>query len=112
MLHARVRSQLAAQPAGRTWHVHTPHARGHRCEVPGPRLNVAVLLSGGVDSSLALRLLLAAGHHCKAFYLQIWFQVGTPAPPGCSPTHARTAPAVTRPRSACALLPLFHTEGR
>jgi len=45
--------------------------------VDGPRLNVAVLLSGGVDSSLALRLLVAAGHYCKAFYLQIWFQVWT-----------------------------------
>jgi tRNA U34 2-thiouridine synthase MnmA/TrmU len=45
-----------------------------RCE-PGKQLNVAVLLSGGVDSSLALRLLVAAGHKCKAFYLQIWFQV-------------------------------------
>ncbi|GIL55295.1 hypothetical protein Vafri_10858 [Volvox africanus] len=43
------------------------------CE-PGKRLNVAVLLSGGVDSSLALRLLRAAGHTCRAFYLQIWFQ--------------------------------------
>ncbi|EFJ52607.1 hypothetical protein VOLCADRAFT_55676, partial [Volvox carteri f. nagariensis] len=41
---------------------------------PGSRLNVAVLLSGGVDSSLALRLLRAAGHTCHAFYLQIWFQ--------------------------------------
>jgi len=35
---------------------------------------VAVLLSGGVDSSLALRLLQAAGHAVTAFYLQIWFQ--------------------------------------
>ena len=35
---------------------------------------MAVLLSGGVDSSLALRLLQAAGHACTAFYLQIWFQ--------------------------------------
>lgn len=43
------------------------------CE-PGKQLNVAVLLSGGVDSSLALRLLRAAGHTCRAFYLQIWFQ--------------------------------------
>ena len=34
---------------------------------------MAVLLSGGVDSSLALRLLQAAGHVCTAFYLQIWF---------------------------------------
>ena len=35
---------------------------------------VALLLSGGVDSSLALRLLQEAGHHVEAFYLQIWFQ--------------------------------------
>lgn len=35
---------------------------------------MAVLLSGGVDSSVALRLALAAGHAVKAFYLQIWFQ--------------------------------------
>lgn len=37
-------------------------------------LRVAVLLSGGVDSSVALRLLCAAGHSCTAFYLKIWFQ--------------------------------------
>ena len=38
-------------------------------------LNVAVLLSGGVDSSLALYLLhKVAGHNVTAFYLQIWFQ--------------------------------------
>ncbi len=35
---------------------------------------MAVLLSGGVDSSLALHLLRAAGHDVTAFYLQIWFQ--------------------------------------
>lgn len=35
---------------------------------------MAVLLSGGVDSSVALRLLHAAGHSCTAFYLKIWFQ--------------------------------------
>ncbi|GLJ21859.1 hypothetical protein SUGI_0408730 [Cryptomeria japonica] len=37
-------------------------------------LRVAVLVSGGVDSSVALRLLCAAGHSCTAFYLKIWFQ--------------------------------------
>ena len=35
---------------------------------------LAVLLSGGVDSSVALALALAAGHKVEAFYLQIWFQ--------------------------------------
>lgn len=35
---------------------------------------MAVLLSGGVDSSVALALLRAAGHQVKAYYLQIWFQ--------------------------------------
>lgn len=50
------------------------HGRLRRCEVQRAPLNVAVLLSGGVDSSLALSLLRAAGHHVHAFYLQIWFQ--------------------------------------
>ncbi|RRT63170.1 hypothetical protein B296_00042876 [Ensete ventricosum] len=45
------------------------------CSMPGRRLRVAVLLSGGVDSSTALRLIHAAGHDCTAFYLKIWFQV-------------------------------------
>ncbi|KAJ6812871.1 uncharacterized protein M6B38_146045 [Iris pallida] len=44
------------------------------CSMPGKKLRVAVLLSGGVDSSVALRLLHAAGHSCTAFYLKIWFQ--------------------------------------
>eukprot|EP00884_Botryococcus_braunii_P019405 jgi/Botrbrau1/6148/Bobra.331_2s0038.1 len=44
------------------------------CEAHRAPLNVALLLSGGVDSSLALRLLQAAGHNVTAFYLQIWFQ--------------------------------------
>jgi tRNA-specific 2-thiouridylase len=44
--------------------------------MPEKPLRVAVLLSGGVDSSVALRLLHAAGHSCTAFYLKIWFQEG------------------------------------
>ncbi|KAA0041410.1 tRNA-specific 2-thiouridylase MnmA [Cucumis melo var. makuwa] len=44
------------------------------CSMPTYPLKVAVLLSGGVDSSVALRLLHAAGHSCTAFYLKIWFQ--------------------------------------
>ncbi|GMH32703.1 hypothetical protein BSKO_00537 [Bryopsis sp. KO-2023] len=43
------------------------------CEM-GKGLRIAVLLSGGVDSSVALALLKAAGHDVHAFYLQIWFQ--------------------------------------
>ena len=45
------------------------------CERGGEKLKIAVLVSGGVDSSVALRLLSAAGHHCTAFYLKIWFKV-------------------------------------
>ena len=46
----------------------------YRCEPSQAPLKVAVLLSGGVDSSCALHLLKQAGHHVTAFYLQIWFQ--------------------------------------
>ncbi|CDY29626.1 BnaA05g15440D [Brassica napus] len=46
------------------------------CSMPNKPLRVAVLLSGGVDSSVALRLLHAAGHSFTPFYLKIWFQEG------------------------------------
>jgi hypothetical protein len=35
---------------------------------------VAVLLSGGVDSSVALKLLLDQGHKVRAYYLKIWLE--------------------------------------
>jgi len=37
-------------------------------------MKVAVLLSGGVDSSLALRLLREEGHELTAFYLKVWLE--------------------------------------
>lgn len=37
-------------------------------------MKVAVLLSGGVDSSVALRLLKDEGYDVTAFYLKIWLQ--------------------------------------
>lgn len=37
-------------------------------------MKVAVLLSGGVDSSVALRLLKEQGYDVTAFYLKIWLQ--------------------------------------
>jgi tRNA (5-methylaminomethyl-2-thiouridylate)-methyltransferase len=37
-------------------------------------MNIAVLLSGGVDSSVALKLLQAQGHTVTAFYLKIWLE--------------------------------------
>jgi tRNA-5-taurinomethyluridine 2-sulfurtransferase len=37
-------------------------------------MNIAVLLSGGVDSSVALRLLHEQGHSVTAFYLKIWLE--------------------------------------
>lgn len=38
------------------------------------RMNIAVLVSGGVDSSVALRLLKDQGHTLTAFYLKIWLE--------------------------------------
>lgn len=37
-------------------------------------MNIAVLVSGGVDSSVALQLLQAQGHQVTAFYLKIWLE--------------------------------------
>jgi len=37
-------------------------------------MKIAVLLSGGVDSSVALQLLKEEGHQLTAFYLKIWLQ--------------------------------------
>ena len=37
-------------------------------------MKIAVLLSGGVDSSVALKLLKDKGHDITAFYLKIWLQ--------------------------------------
>lgn len=37
-------------------------------------MNIAVLVSGGVDSSVALRLLQQQGHQLTAFYLKIWLE--------------------------------------
>lgn len=37
-------------------------------------MKVAVLLSGGVDSSVALRLLQEEGHEVTAYYLKIWLE--------------------------------------
>lgn len=35
-------------------------------------VRIAVLVSGGVDSAVALRLLAADGHEVEAFYLKVW----------------------------------------
>lgn len=37
-------------------------------------MRIAVLVSGGVDSSVALRLLKEQGHEVTAFYLKIWLE--------------------------------------
>jgi tRNA (5-methylaminomethyl-2-thiouridylate)-methyltransferase len=37
-------------------------------------MNIAILLSGGVDSSVALHLLQEQGHTITAFYLKIWLE--------------------------------------
>ncbi|MBD3330518.1 tRNA 2-thiouridine(34) synthase MnmA [Candidatus Peregrinibacteria bacterium] len=37
-------------------------------------MKIALLISGGVDSSVALKLLKEAGHEVHAFYLKIWLE--------------------------------------
>ncbi|MBI5754743.1 tRNA 2-thiouridine(34) synthase MnmA, partial [Candidatus Peregrinibacteria bacterium] len=37
-------------------------------------MKIAVLTSGGVDSSVALMLLREQGHDVTAFYLKIWLE--------------------------------------
>ena len=37
-------------------------------------MKIALLISGGVDSSVALRLLKDQGHEITAFYLKIWLE--------------------------------------
>jgi hypothetical protein len=37
-------------------------------------MKIAILLSGGVDSSVSLRLLKKQGHDITAFYLKIWIE--------------------------------------
>ncbi len=40
----------------------------------GPHMKIAVLVSGGVDSSVALKILKDQGHDVTAFYLKIWLE--------------------------------------
>ena len=42
--------------------------------LPGAEDEVAMLLSGGVDSSVAMRLLQDEGYRVRAFYLKIWLE--------------------------------------
>ena len=47
-------------------------------------MKIAVLLSGGVDSSVALRLLKAEERHdITAFYLKIWLEAHSGYGPEC-----------------------------
>eukprot|EP00891_Asterochloris_glomerata_P002989 jgi/Astpho2/2989/Aster-x1107 len=72
MLPEQLLAEPDSAPALHTWHSRPELLQG--CEPSAAPLKVAVLLSGGVDSSLALHLLKAAGHNVTAFYLKIWFQ--------------------------------------
>ena len=43
-------------------------------KIKAENMKIAVLTSGGVDSSVALRLLKDAGYSVTAFYLKIWLE--------------------------------------
>ena len=52
-----------------------PPRRLTACERERLNVKIAALLSGGVDSSVALKLVVEAGHRdIKAFYLKIWLE--------------------------------------
>ena len=57
---------------------------------------VAVLLSGGVDSSVALRLLQEQGQRCRAFYLRIWLEDEQAASDRSRPISPRRHTAISR----------------
>ena len=43
-------------------------------------MNIAVLLSGGVDSSVVVHLLCEQGYRPSLFYIKIWIIVGSSGP--------------------------------
>jgi len=68
---ATVDGEGGAAPLDGVWDLEPLLASSEPQRAP---LRCAVLLSGGVDSSVSLALAKAAGHDVEAFYLQIWFQ--------------------------------------
>jgi hypothetical protein len=67
-------SCTASQSATATGEV-TNNSQTSLSSTDDPRASeVAVLLSGGVDSSVALKLLLDQGHKVRAYYLKIWLE--------------------------------------
>lgn len=63
-------SSISAVPSGAA--AVTTAAEGQA--IDPRREEVALLISGGVDSSVALRLLLEQGYKVRAYYLKIWLE--------------------------------------
>lgn len=64
---------------------------------PESNPNVVVAMSGGVDSSVAAALCLAAGHDVSGVMLKLWSEAGSDAPNRCcSPESVADAQAVAR----------------
>jgi tRNA-5-taurinomethyluridine 2-sulfurtransferase len=53
-----------------------PHSEQPLCAIP-PQSKIAALVSGGVDSAVALYLLREQGHDVTAFYLKVWMEDDT-----------------------------------
>eukprot|EP00934_Nitzschia_sp_Nitz4_P007129 Nitzschia sp. Nitz4//scaffold63_size106090//46229//49405//NITZ4_004390-RA/size106090-processed-gene-0.125-mRNA-1//1//CDS//3329555975//7119//frame0 len=74
-MQQQVRQQLQNKESG-TWQPQSQpnHTVVRSATLPNTEIkpSVALLLSGGVDSSVALHLLLEQGYNVTAFYLKIW----------------------------------------
>lgn len=72
-----IKQQVSDQAAGRKTEINDPalaESSLDKWSGKGGADEVAVLLSGGVDSSVALRLVQEAGMKPRAFYLKIWLE--------------------------------------
>jgi tRNA-specific 2-thiouridylase len=79
LIQSQIQAQLTPEPTAVVRHTlppfsQPPSSAEAKDRWPHGHEEVAVLLSGGVDSSVALKLLLNQGYRVRAFYLKIWLE--------------------------------------